>query len=90
MSLKREVDRKSSGRCGRVFLERLKAEHQDRVLAGRGRKTAHFKPATAIGGGGNLGIGTALRRYRGARDRLTRGPHDSALDFGIGYNREHQ
>jgi xanthine/CO dehydrogenase XdhC/CoxF family maturation factor len=90
MGLHGKIESKRCGGRRSVFLQRLEAEHQHRVLAGRGRQTADLESARIVGGGGDLAIGPALSRHRRTGDSLPPGTNDTGLHIGSGNPREHQ
>jgi hypothetical protein len=83
-----ETQRSRSG-CG-ILLQRLEAEHERRVLAGRGRKPAYFESARIVGGSRDLAVRSAFSRYGSAGDGLPPGANNSGLDVGGGHSREYE
>jgi hypothetical protein len=83
VTLQSEIESERGRRSGRVFLDGLKAEHQDCVFAGRGGQPPHFKTPAIIGSGSDF-VSAAFRRDSGARDWDASRAHEARLDIGGG------
>jgi hypothetical protein len=90
VTLHGKIETQRCGRCCRVLLDRFKAKHQHRVLAGSGGQAADFKTSGVIGGGRDLAICTAFSGDGGTWDGLPPGPHNAGLHIGCGSSRKNQ